>query len=516
MQRLLKTLFLPVSLFSFLSLLAVSLYAEDEENPPVTIKHMVVFGNAQGDTGNTRELFDELSGRKKPSRLREDIRYHGPDIIDAGSSAILSALIVGGAYLTGLDKFLQSIPYIKDHGIITRAVVVSGLSTALYQTGVGHYLAKPFDYLVDKHKVALGAILWLYPSIGLPVLPPGQIYNQGGRFTNGSRVWSEILAKKMGLNADKPSEFVSLAYAGSHIRQRFTEDDMLSLGSWVHYMDIGLGVANTLLSKASTAKEKEGFWSRASKNMSEEGRDQFEEMIKEGLPPSFEHMVKDFGNHKKYTSKRDPETTLYVIAFGSDDYVIDEAEPEEVVQSLMDSITTLIERDNAKHILINELSPLMLPAVAQLPAEKKSQLQKMVNKHNNLLESTLPDIQEKYPDTRFVVFSDTGSISRKAEELKLSPTPCLRPTDAQGVNPADYNMISIPRLSKKSVFTDTITEDGSSLKAASRFIGKTVAQCKTPEKHLFYDTFNMTSRGHRMMAEIICELLREEGYVCKI
>ena len=74
-------------------------------------------------------------------------------------------------------------------------------------------------------------MLWLYPGIGLPILPPGQIYDKGGRFTNGDRVWVETLAERMGLNPDEHSDFVSLAYADSHIRDSISKDDILSFYS---------------------------------------------------------------------------------------------------------------------------------------------------------------------------------------------------------------------------------------------------------------------------------------------
>ncbi|WP_281647306.1 SGNH/GDSL hydrolase family protein [Parendozoicomonas sp. Alg238-R29] len=498
---------------SILVLLHVSHLLADET--PITIKHMVVFGNAHSDTGNTRDLFDELAGRKKPSRLREDIRYHGPDVIDMGSSAAISLLLGVGAYATGLDKHLDKIKFLKDYPTLTRLIPLSTLSLALYQTGIGHLLGRPLDYVIDRNELLLKSLLWLYPSVGLPVLPPGQLYNQGGRFTNGSRVWVEVLAHKMGINPDEPSQFISLAYAGSHIRQRLSEEDMLSFRSWLGYMDIGLGMANALFNKDGAQNRQQGFWAQATGNMSDSGKSRFENLLKSGVPPSFEYMVGDYGNRNKYAGVRDPETTLYIIAYGSDDYVIDEANPEEVILVLRESISTLVERDGAKHFLINQLSPLMLPGIAQLPPEKKYNIQRLVDRHNYQLENMITEMQAAHPGVRFITLSDTDKISKTAGELNLSLDPCLHSADNPHINQQDYTLVHVPRLSTKTVLTAPITQDASSLKAAYRFIGKTVARCNEPDKRLFYDNFNLTSRGHTMIAELVCKLLAAEGYQCK-
>ena len=80
---------------------------------PVQIRHMVVSGNAFSDTGNTCTLFDELSGRRQPSQLWQDIRYHAPDIIDAASSVLFSVLSTGALHSLGFTNYLeQNIPYI--------------------------------------------------------------------------------------------------------------------------------------------------------------------------------------------------------------------------------------------------------------------------------------------------------------------------------------------------------------------------------------------------------------------
>ena len=67
-----------------------------------------------------------------------------------------------------------------------------------YQTGIAHFLASPIDFALDRSEILLKAMLWLYSGIGLPVLPPGQLYDKGGRFTNGDRVWVEMLANGWG------------------------------------------------------------------------------------------------------------------------------------------------------------------------------------------------------------------------------------------------------------------------------------------------------------------------------
>ena len=488
----------------------------DEEDPsPIKIEHIVVFGNSHSDTGNTRELFDELAGRTKPSRLREDVKYHGPDIIDAGSSLSISAGVWAGIWYMNWDKMLTKAPIVQSYMGTTRLAGVSVLASLLYNSGLGHWLASPADLLIDRSQLLLQAILWLYPGVGLPVLPPGQLYDKGGRFTNGPRVWAEMLASRFNLNPDEPSQFLSLAYAGSHVRQRLSENEMLSFSDWVSYLDIGKGVANTLLSKSSSSSQKESFWSRAAENMSKEGRNRFEGLIKKGVPSSFEFMVEDYGNREKYAGLRDPASTLYLVAHGSDDYIIDDAQPEDVIDALKGSLKTLIERDEARHIVINQISPLRLPALAKITAERKQHIQELVDEHNYQIDSLINELREEYKEVKIILFSGDQNINEHARQQQLSLDPCLHLAGETHADPDKYTIIKVPVLSKKTIFTDPITEDGSSLQAAYRFVGKSVARCNNPDQHLFYDNFNLTSRGHKLVADLVCDLLAENGYQCK-
>ena len=505
-----------------LSLLLMSLclstlsHAESElPSTPTQIKHIVVFGNAYSDTGNTRELFDELAGRKKPSRLREDVRYHGPDVIDASSSLALSTALWSGAWYMNWDRFLNQYAITQSYVLTSRMVGVSLLASFLYQSGIGHFLSSPIDMLVDRSDLLLNAILWLYPGVGLPVLPPGQLYDRGGRFTNGPRIWAEILALRLGLDPDQPLQFLSLAYAGSHVRQRLSENDMLSMGAWVNYLDIGKGVANTLLSKNSSSSEKDSFWSKAAMNMSEGGRTRFENLIKNGVPPSFEYMVEDYGNRERYAGVREPESTLYVIAYGPDDYLIDDAEPEDVIAALQKGLETLITRDGAQHIIIRHLTPLNSPALSDMSSEKKQHIQQKVDSHNYRQDELINELRERNPNLMVTVFTEEHNLLKAAKKQRMELKPCLQLASDTEKLPKDHSIIRVPRLSNKTMFTDPITNDGSSLQAVYRFVGKDVACCNDPDNYLFYDHFNLTSRGHKLAAQVVCELLSDNGYQCK-
>ncbi len=488
---------------------------ESTENPasPVIIKHMVVFGNASSDTGNTRELFDELSGRKKPSRLREDIRFYGPDAIDIGSSLLLSAAIMGGARYMHWDTFLDKLPVVKNYGVLSRLAGLSILSNALYHSSLAHWVSQPFDLLVDRSQLLLNAILWLYPGIGLPVLPPGQLYDVGGRFTNGTRVWSELLAQNMGLDPDDSSQFVSLAYAGSHIRRRTNEQEALSLNNWITYIDIGKGVASTLMDKNLRTTDK-NFLESTAKNMSKDGRCRFENMLKIGVPPSFAHMVEDFGLKANQSGEKSPESTLYLLAYGSDDYLIDGAEPAEVIESLKESLTTLITQNQARHILIKQLSPMNMPAMMQLPGTRQQHMQTLIADHNTRLQALLSEIKKQFDQVKITAFTDTHHLAEQAKKEHLCMQPCLKLPEHEGQAMPDHTMIQVPVLNPATSLTKAITSDGSSLNAVYRFIGKPVAQCNNPEKHLFYDDVNLTNKGHHIVAEMVCRVLNDNGYKC--
>ena len=417
MFRALTLLLTIFSLFSLMPATALSNPAPANPAPaketPVQIKHMVVFGNAHSDTGNTRTLFDELAGRKKPSRLRKDIRYHGPDTIDAASSVVIATLLWLPIWYKGWDTWLDKMPLVSSLPVPSRVLAISLGGTVLYQTGIGHWISKPLDLLIDRYELILNSLLWLYPAIGLPVLPPGQIYDRGGRFTNSSRVWSEMLAQSFELDPDKPSDFISLAYAGSHIRQRLSEDDMLSFGDWVTYMDIGAGLAGSVFSKGASSSERESFWGRAAENMSEDGRVRFESLLKDGVPPSFEFMVDDYGNRKKYSGVREPEATLYIICYGADDYIIDDAAPEDVIESLENSLDTLITRDRGQYFLISEIrNPLGFPLTRNFSEERKRHIRDRVDAHNFMLEQLIKKLQDSHPEIKVTLLYDDGDLVR--------------------------------------------------------------------------------------------------------
>ncbi|MCL6268603.1 SGNH/GDSL hydrolase family protein [Sansalvadorimonas sp. 2012CJ34-2] len=491
----------------------VPAWSDDQPFSPVTIKHMVVFGNAHSDTGNTRELFDELAGRKKPSRLRQDIRYHGPDVIDAASSLAMTSIAWVPIWYYGWDFWLDSIPVLADYTVSKRLMAITGASLLLNQTGLGHILSRPLDLFIDRSQILLNAILWLYPSIGLPVLPPGKLYDKSGRFTNGSRVWAEVLAKQLGLDPDKQSDFVCMAYAGSHVRQRLSEDDMISFSALLANIDMGMTIASTLFKKGASSSEREGFWGQVADNMTPEGQSRFKNLLKDGIPPSFEFMVEDYGDRSEYADVREPESTLYVISYGADDYVIDEADPQDVIDSLRDGIEKLIARDNAQHFLITELQdPLQFPSTRNFLDSRKQDIQEKVNRHNDLLEDMIGRLMDTFPSVAITLISDKANHSELIRKNNLSSEPCLRLAEHKERSSPTHTVLKIPSMSKKTQLTDTIVQDGSSLSAASRFIGRTVARCNKPNQYYFYDGFNLTDKAHSLIAGAVCRRLEEQGY----
>ncbi len=480
---------------------------------PIPIRHIVVFGNAFSDNGNTSALFDELAGRKYPTRLREDIRFHDPDIVDAASSTLISAAPLTGVRYLQWHAHLDKIPYIKDHAILSQAACVSLLATLLYRTGLAHWLAKPVDLIIDRREMLLKAMLWLYPSIGMPVLPPGQLYDKGGRFTNGDRVWVELLAERMGLNPDNRTDFLSLTYAGSHVGEGLSGQDILSFNIWLDYISLGMNFIDTLIHKKPSSNES--FWDLAAHNMTKERLERFENFLKNDIPPSLKYTTESYNDKNHYNEKRDPEATLYIIVYGADDYIVDDAKPADVIEALRDGMEKLIIRDHARHFVISHLSYLdQLPAMKRLGIERAGKIQDKTCEHNMKLDQMMAELNQKYPEVILTPISGGSKLLERAKQENLSLGPCLTIANR---NSSDENSstLHVPGMDKHTIFTDDIIKSGSSLQAAYRFLGRTIQKCNQPDNYLFYDDFNLTSRGHQLASELMCKHLAENGYLCK-
>ncbi|CAM3500398.1 SGNH/GDSL hydrolase family protein [Parendozoicomonas haliclonae] len=487
---------------------------DNPEDQPVKIKHIVVFGNALSDNGNTCELFDELAGRKRPSRLRDDMRHHGPDIIDAASSMLFSSGLWFGFSYMHWDKLIDKIPYAEDYFLLSRAAGISLVATLLYHSGLAHLLAKPLDLVIDRSELLLQSMLWLYPSIGLPVLPPGQLYDAGGRFTNGPRVWAEMLATRMGLNPDNRKDFISLAYAGSHVRDELSGDDFLSFSEWLNYLALGSNFLDTLLHKMPT--EKDSFWNIAAKNMSKDGLDKFQNLLKNDIPPSFEYLVHGYSNNQTLKETNPPDSTLYLIIYGPDDYIIDDALPSDVISTLRKGLSALINKDQARHIVVTHLSHLsQLPAVKAMNKAKADTMLSKVSEHNILLNDMIRDLTTENEGVRITTLSGGEELLKEAKAQQLSLKPCLNVIDENEEEPANASVVHVPSMTNRTLFTDDIVRNGSSLQATYRFFGHRVSRCNNPEQHLFYDDFNLTSHGHTIVADLVCKLLASNGYQCR-
>ena len=488
-------------------------WSEDEFVPSTTVKHIVVFGNAHSDTGNTRELFDELAGRKKSSLLRDDIRRHFADTLDTATALMLAGIAWAPAWYYGWTNWVDEMPVVSNFATPTRVAVVSVSAAAIKKTGLAHLFGRSVDLVMDRSQLALKALLWFYPSIGLPVLPPGSLYDVNGRFTNGPRVWTELLAQQFGLDPDTSDDFTSLAYAGSHIRQRLSEEDILSFSSLLTDIELGNSIVSTLLTKDSSPAERKGFWDKVAGNMTEQGQTRFKSLLKDGIPPSFEFMVEDYGDKEKYTSLHNPGTTLYIISYGADDYVVDDATPQEVIESLSDGIETLVVRDKARHILITQLQdPLMFPATRTFSDNRKTSIREKVSEHNFMLQESVKGLQEKHPDLAIQLLTNQGHLSDFISTNNLSTEPCLKLANKQEQMSLAYTLQKIPRMKKRTALTDTMLRDSSSLCAASRFIGKTVARCQDPNQFFFYDGFNLTQKAHELIANAVFKSLTKAGY----
>ncbi len=503
---------------------ASTLQAQTTESPtsttppdPVTIKRIVAFGNSHSDTGNTSELFDELAGRKAPKRLREEIQYHAPDMVSAASALGFSALVMAGVHAKGWDQFLQQVPFVRDHLTVARGTVISYAASLLYKTGAAHYLAFPINWALNRSDLLLNALLWFYPSVGLPILPPGSLYDSGGRFTNGHRIWAEMLATRLGLNPDTDTEFQSLAYAGSHVRAKLSKADILSFSKWLEYITAGHELIESLEGTSATEAADTPLLNIAAHNMSKDGWKRFENLLTNDIPPSFTSNIEEFADKQLYP-EHDPDSTLFSIMYGADDYIVDEAEPDDVTRVIRSGINTLISRDGAKHFLINKLSHLdQLPAMNRRKGTTLEQILDKIEEHNTLLEQMVSELQERFPDIQISLLDTGERLHSEADRRGLTAEPCLTvlhsKPDQNSTN--DFTAHYVPTMTKHTIVADDIIRSGSSLQATYRLFGQWVGQCNQPDDHLFYDDFNLTSRGHQIFADLACEQLAKDGYACQ-
>lgn len=102
----------------------------------------------------------------------------------------------------------------------------------------------------------------------------------------------------------------------------------------------------------------------------------------------------------------------------------------------------------------------------------------------------------------------------QSQAKNISLEPCLTVADDNSKS-ENSSVVQVPCMTTHTIIADDIVRSGSSLKAVYRFSGKNVKKCNQPENHLFYDDFNMTSLGHKLAADLVCNLMSEKGYFCQ-
>ena len=257
------------------------------------------------------------------------------------------------------------------------------------------------------------------------------------------------------------------------------------------------------------------FWNSVAQNMTPEGLQRFETLLKNDVPPSFEYTVESFGKNSYYDIKKDSESTLYVIAYGADDYIVDDAIPDNVLETLRTGLETLIKRDKTIHIVINHLCQFNhLPAMKQLSKEHLQAVQDKISLHNSKLDLILEELGQKYPDIKVTTVSSGSEMVAQSQEKNISLEPCLTVAEDNSKS-ENSSVVHVPCMTTRTFIADDIVRSGSSLKAVYRFSGKNVKECNQPENHLFYDDFNTTSLGHKLAADLVCNLLAEKGNICQ-
>ena len=190
------------------------------------------------------------------------------------------------------------------------------------------------------------------------------------------------------------------------------------------------------------------------------------------LPTQVEWFVDD---HQQVEQLADPDA-LYTIWIGGNDYLRGmDAEPDQVIDDLEESINSLYNL-GARNFLIPNIPDLGTIPLVQEPSlfvdlfvASPSQLTNLTEEHNAELETTLDNLSNSLNDINIIpldVYSLYNDILTSPEEFGLTNTsePCL---DSLG-------------------------------------------SCSNPDEYLFWDEFHPTTAVHEIIAESALEVLTNQ------
>lgn len=230
---------------------------------------------------------------------------------------------------------------------------------------------------------------------------------------------------------------------------------------------------------------------------------------------------------------RDRSNVLFAIWMGGNDYLFDEkSNPTDVVNKMSSTIRTLIDR-GAKHLLI-----MNLPDLSKIPRSQTEGttdiLRERTKSHNEKLAAAVKQLRQDYPDVNFYymdIYDMFNDVMANPEKYNKKYN-----TQIKNITQACWTggLTLQNRLQEETLRQDIqktlLSQQGSvknyDVQAMTEFVMKSpsvstaykvsklyesgVAPCANPAEYLFWDEVHPTESVHRVLAELVVDLLESK------
>jgi len=185
------------------------------------------------------------------------------------------------------------------------------------------------------------------------------------------------------------------------------------------------------------------------------------------------------------------QQSLFIVWIGANNYLGIPDDPENNVKMVNEGIRHGLERlvkAGAKHILV-----LNLPDLGKTPGARdmamEQELSEYSNSHNQLLASTVANLQKEYPEVQWLSYDVNNMVNLILDNpAKFG---------FNNTNETCYKVSFKPQRSRQSV-----------LKMAAIVPSEAVSDC---EGYLFFDPVHPTTAAHQMMSDAAKMLLDANG-----
>ncbi|KTC86323.1 GDSL family lysophospholipase PlaA [Legionella brunensis] len=185
------------------------------------------------------------------------------------------------------------------------------------------------------------------------------------------------------------------------------------------------------------------------------------------------------------------EDSLFVIWIGANNYLGVPDDTEKTLSDVNLGLTHQLERladAGAKHVLIVNLPDLGKTPIANA-FDSQEKLTYLANQHNELLESSLKNLQQDYPEIQWLYFD----VNKTLHDLVVSP----EKYGFSNITDTCYDVV-VDKLSNRAV-----------LHMAAKIKPKN--EMDACEGYLFFDPVHPTAPAHQIMAEQAKAFLDSQG-----